>query len=71
MKSVGWITLALLGALLTGCMTGPDYEKPDLTVPDQWSQPLEGGETDASPERIHWWTAFSDPTLESLVTRAL
>ncbi len=71
MKSVGWITLALLGALLTGCMTGPDYEKPDLTVPDQWSQPLEGGETDASPERIHWWTAFSDPTLESLVARAL
>lgn len=71
MKSVGWITLALLGALMTGCMTGPDYEKPDLTVPEHWSQPLEGGETDASPERIHWWTAFSDPTLESLVARAL
>ncbi len=71
MKPFGWIRIALLGALMTGCMTGPDYEKPDLNVPDQWSQPLEGGETAASPERVHWWTAFTDPTLESLVARAL
>lgn len=71
MKFSRWLCIPLLAALISGCMTGPDYQKPDLTVPDHWGQPLEGGEKNASPERVHWWKEFTDPTLESLVTRAL
>jgi len=67
----GWLAIAvLLVALMTGCVTGPDYKKPDVPVPGKWSEALEGGEKDGSPNLVQWWSAFSDATLESLVTRA-
>jgi NodT family efflux transporter outer membrane factor (OMF) lipoprotein len=51
-------------------MTGPEYKNPEVPVPGKWSESLEGGEKDGSPNLVHWWSEFSDATLESLVTRA-
>jgi multidrug efflux system outer membrane protein len=62
---------ALTVALISGCTTGPDYKKPELTVSGKWSEPLEGGEKDGSPNLVPWWSEFSDATLDSLVTRAI
>lgn len=69
---LSWVTtLVLLSALLTACMTGPDYTDPNLPVPEKWSESLEGGESAAGPPPVRWWNAFTDPTLDSLVRRAI
>ncbi len=61
--------------LLAGCATlGPDYVPPEVSAPAQWSAQLEGGLTS---ERIDtqalakWWWTLNDPTLTSLVERAI
>ncbi len=60
----GWFICALIAA--PGCKVGPDYAKPDLVVPDEWTETR-----DAGPVDEHWWQAFHDPKLDELVDRAL
>ena len=60
------LTAALL---LAGCMVGPDYHRPQVTVPATWKE-LPGW-TQAEPEAAQgakgeWWTAFQDPLLDEL-----
>jgi NodT family efflux transporter outer membrane factor (OMF) lipoprotein len=59
---------SVLGALLSfsACQVGKDYAKPDVAVPEQWTEA-----TDAGPIDAHWWQAFHDPKLDELVQRAL
>jgi NodT family efflux transporter outer membrane factor (OMF) lipoprotein len=56
---------------LAGCAVGPSYKPPSIAVPPDWNQAR--GELrrkeDSSLER--WWAEFRDPTLESLVRRAV
>jgi NodT family efflux transporter outer membrane factor (OMF) lipoprotein len=47
---------------------GPDYREPELTPPAAWS---EGDAGDAAQDLAAWWAGFGDPTLTSLVERAL
>lgn len=58
-------TLALT---LAGCMVGPDYEKPDVVIPDQWRM-----EYKQSAELVNtgWWKQFNDPVLDQLIESAL
>jgi multidrug efflux system outer membrane protein len=72
-----WLA-AIVGAIgismLTGCAAvGPNYEKPQTEVPDQWSEKVpEGPITEANPETLtRWWTLFNDPLLETLIERAV
>lgn len=65
------IALACVTCLFPGCMTGPDYQRPEAATPDSWSSPLEGGETGQSPQLAQWWKYFGDATLDVLVTDAL
>jgi NodT family efflux transporter outer membrane factor (OMF) lipoprotein len=66
----------LLSAVMTGCAVGPNYHASDPEVPQSYgelgSKPGEpsGPEADAGHLR-RWWTAFGDPTLDSLIDRAL
>jgi NodT family efflux transporter outer membrane factor (OMF) lipoprotein len=55
---------------LTGCLVGPDYEKPVVSVPDVWqARAVEGiGEGEASVQT--WWETFDDPKLTDLLRRA-
>jgi outer membrane protein, multidrug efflux system len=57
-----------LALLLTGCMVGPDYQKPDIATPKQWSVA-----TATSPEKAlnTWWQNFNDPILNQLVVDAI
>ncbi|MGE0639259.1 MAG: efflux transporter outer membrane subunit [Thermoanaerobaculia bacterium] len=74
MKSLlrpGALALSLPALLLTGCLTlGPDYERPELPVPDTYSAPPASSAAEASiaPD---WWTEFGDPALDALVAEAL
>ncbi|WP_456374962.1 efflux transporter outer membrane subunit [Thiolapillus sp.] len=68
MKSCILLLAAALLAL-SGCSTlGPDYEKPEVPVPDNWRVPLKTAEQISN---IEWWKAFGDPVLNDLVEEAL
>jgi NodT family efflux transporter outer membrane factor (OMF) lipoprotein len=78
MKNHLWLFPLLVAA---GCTVGPDYQRPDVKVPATWigtqlppstrptTQPSIA--TTAPAELVEWWTTFNDPTLNSLISRAL
>lgn len=64
--------VALLAAMavLSGCMVGPDYEKPRPALPAAWS---DAGKAAPSrpPELAEWWRRLNDPLLDELVAEAV
>ena len=75
-------TMRLLGVsfvtfLLSGCMVGPDFKQPEVSINDQWKAQT-GGEfveavalvRDQQINPVQWWTQFDDPTLSKLLTYA-
>ncbi|MBG0511640.1 efflux transporter outer membrane subunit [Agrobacterium sp. MOPV5] len=67
---VRFVATILSTSLLAGCVVGPDYERPNLLMPAQWSG--NAGKTAARPAELsQWWTRFNDPVLTSLVTQAI
>ena len=61
-----YILSALL--LLGGCALGPDYERPELGIPENFVQPVEEGESFAN---MSWWELFQDPVLQDLIRVSL
>ena len=59
---------AALGCVLTGCVAGPDYTRPDTTPPALPGAFAEGApEPRSEPALEAWWTGFDDPALTALV----
>ena len=60
--------------LISGCMVGPDFQRPQMSMPADWAGPA----AQSSPlksvsnhkELAEWWTVFQDPILTSLIERA-
>ncbi len=72
MRSLLFITLFLV----TGCMVGPDYHKPEVTLSPAWKQQetLKPQDSDANagpPTQEAWWKDFQDETLDALIAKAL
>ena len=64
--------LAVLGALLAlaGCTVGPDYHRPDTTVPAAFKEAPAGWKLAApanGADRGAWWRVYDDPLLDELV----
>ena len=60
---------ALALGLLTGaCTLGPDYQRPELPMPSDYTQSVETG---ASLANLKWWEIFEDPQLRVLIATAL
>jgi len=68
----------LLVLLLSGCAVGPDYERPNVEIPEAYKEAKEpaakreaGDWRPAQPNdaaaRGRWWEAFADPELDSLI----
>ena len=56
--------------LLAGCAVGPEYEEPQVDLPEEWpDEVLLTGEERA--DWSNWWHRFDDPVLNRLVERAL
>ena len=55
---------------LAGCMVGPDYQRPQTTVPATYADAPAASST-SQPIRADWWTLYDDRTLNELVTTAL
>ena len=65
--------LCLVGCMAAGCTVGPDYTRPEVSVP-----PVYRG-VDAGPQvapagsfgDLAWWSIFTDPDLQALIRTAL
>ncbi len=75
MDSCTRIGAVALAALVASCAVGPDYEMPDVPLPDRFIQPSRNGAQKASPKAnadlAEWWKTLRDPELDSLVARAI
>lgn len=58
----------LLCIFMAGCTLGPDYEKAQYQLPDNWS--FWKDERSRSEELESWWENFGDPVLTELIEQA-
>lgn len=65
--------LWLFLAILSGCMVGPNFQRPQTPLPADWAGPTAESRpvTPAEEELARWWTLFDDATLASLVEKAV
>jgi NodT family efflux transporter outer membrane factor (OMF) lipoprotein len=56
---------------VAGCNVGPDHATLPVHAPAAWPEPLEAGLSAETTDLHEWWRGFNDPTLDSLVDRAL
>lgn len=92
LRAISWQRVARCSLLMTvvslslsGCLLGPDYQRPDLALPARYNAPELGAVTAASatastsssaggavqaPANAQWWTLFDDATLNQLVQAA-
>jgi outer membrane protein, multidrug efflux system len=65
--------LALVGALVTGCTLGPDYQRPAVLVPEQHRavEPPAPGREAVSLADVEWFALFQDERLQVLIQTAL
>lgn len=77
-----FLALALSGAL-SGCLLGPDYERPQVDLPERFnaqtatttpsaaiSPSSTVGGAPVAVALTDWWTLFNDPVLNDLVAKA-
>src|SRR5829696_8211955 len=60
----------MLPLVLSGCVVGPNYARPELPTPDQYRF-VEGTAQAQSLADAPWYQIFDDPTLQALVRDAL
>lgn len=54
---------------LTGCVTlGPDYQRPDVPLPQTWRSDLPNAKDVVNTE---WWKGLGDPALDALIAEAI
>lgn len=59
-------------ASLAACTVGPNYKAPEMPTPPAYQETAAvRGATAETPDLAQWWSQFNDPTLTSLVQRAL
>ena len=67
--------VALVLLALGGCKVGPNYQRPPLTVPDQYRglAPDQSTQQQATEDfaLMKWPAVFQDQTLQSLIKEAL
>ena len=69
--------LGLFLPAMSGCMVGPDYSRPHMTVPADWASSADSPTLQSTapsggrPDLILWWRQFNDPLLTALVEEAV
>lgn len=57
-----------IAALLSGCMVGPDYIKPEINTPKQWRNSVSNAQNTTNSQ---WWKQLGDPVLNRLIDQAI
>jgi multidrug efflux system outer membrane protein len=74
-RSILPMIILLCLAASSGCMVGPNFQRPQEPVPARWSGPLPPPSpqpvTLEEKELSGWWTVFDDRILSSLIDRAV
>jgi multidrug efflux system outer membrane protein len=70
MFSVRAFGFVLLVSIL-GCTVGPNYRKPEPSIPKNWAETERVGIKTSAPQVVRWWTLFGDQELDSLIDRAV
>ena len=62
------LVAGLIFLMVSACTVGPDYQRPEVTVPADWtvSYDAAAGLIDSA-----WWRQFDDPVIDELVSTAL
>ncbi len=71
MKRISLLTAAFSFLLLAGCAVGPNYKRPQVAVPKQWTVAPARGTSTKPPQTDEWWASFQDPELNSLIAQAV
>ena len=71
MRRLVWILAAVTSVVAAGCAVGPNYKRPQVPVPNQWTVTPARGTSTNPPETEEWWSSFQDAELNSLITRAV
>ena len=58
----------IVATLVTGCMIGPDYQRPSVNAPTAFMYEAKDAADTANTE---WWKQFNDPVLDALIAEAL
>src|SRR5210317_149721 len=70
-RFAGTILVVFGFVFLGGCASvGPDFEKPEVTVADQWAEAAEEMITNQPADHAEWWKVFNDPVLDQLIETA-
>lgn len=64
------LAFAALAVFLGGCMVGPNYRRPEVSVPVAYPQTLTTATNQTSQELSQWWRVFHDPQLDTLIEQA-
>jgi hypothetical protein len=64
------VVLFTLALLVSGCMVGPDFVKPEAEVEPGWMEKEDQRIKSEPADFSHWWTVFNDPVLDNLIETA-
>lgn len=71
------VLLALISWVVSGCMVGPDFNRPEVKLSSEWQAEKPGDFTaavevvrNAQINPVRWWEGFNDPTLNRLLDMA-
>ena len=65
------IIILLPSLLLAACSAGPDYKRPDLTMPESWPAKQAGSGQKIGEAGEQWWRLYGDAVLDQLEQEAL
>ncbi len=72
MRSLPRLWASIVAAMvLAGCAVGPDYERPDLLLPEEWPDEIAGHMAAGYDDVAFWWELYQDPVLDQLIDEAL
>ena len=66
----GLVLLVPVLLAFAGCMVGPNYQRPKVSVSPSWGDSGNRRVSTESTTYRDWWRAFNDPVLDRLVARA-
>lgn len=66
-KMIRVLVTGIVSATLAGCAVGPDYERPDLKLPETYNS---GTNQSGGSMQFDWWTLFQDENLNELMRTA-
>lgn len=63
--------IAVISVMVTTCMLGPDYQRPEVPAKADWTHKFKEEHTPDQIIRADWWAYFKDPYLDQLVAAAV